>query len=167
MTKKEQLINLNNEFDSNLLIKDIKKYNNVKSYIDEDADNPKVKYYLFVVNEDNKIVRNNKGRAMKQSEFQELVINEFKEQKKFNEFVINEFKEQKKFNEFVLNEFKEQRKFNEQQIRFNEFVTQQFAEQKKFNESFSKRLDSIEDRLTRLESFHETDIKNYDLKKKK
>ena len=55
MTKKQQLIKLNNEFDSNLLIKDIKKYNNVKSYIDEDADNPKVKYYLFVVNEDNKI----------------------------------------------------------------------------------------------------------------
>ena len=132
MTKKQQLINLNNEFDSNLLIKDIKKYNNVKSYIDEDTDNPKVKYYLFVVNEDNKIVRENKGRTMKQSEFQELVINEFKEQKKFNEFVINEFKEQRKF-----------------------------------NESFSKRLDSIEDRLTRLESFHETDIKNYDLKKKK
>ena len=132
MTKKQHLINLNNEFDSNLLIKDIKKYNNVKSYIDEDADNPKVKYYVFVVNEDNKIVRENKGRAMKQSEFQEFVINEFKEQKKFNEFVINEFKEQRKF-----------------------------------NESFSKRLDSIENRLTRLESFHETDIKNYDLKKKK
>jgi len=131
MTKKQQLIKLNNEFDSNLLIKDIKKYNNVKSYIDEDADNPKVKYYLFVVNEDNKIVRDNKGGNMKQSEFQELVINEFKEQKKFKEF-----------------------------------VTQQFAEQRKFNESFSKRLDSIENRLTRLESFHETDIKNYDLKKK-
>ena len=60
MTTKQQLIKLNNEFDSNLLIKDIKKYNNVKSYIDEDADNPKVKYYLFVVNEDNKIVRDNK-----------------------------------------------------------------------------------------------------------
>ena len=131
MTKKQQLIKLNNEFNSNLLIKDIKKYNNVKSYIDEDADNPKVKYYLFVVNEDNKIVRDNKGGNMKQSEFQELVINEFKEQKKFKEF-----------------------------------VTQQFAEQRKFNESFSKRLDSIENRLTRLESFHETDIKNYDLKKK-
>ena len=138
MITKQQLIKLNNEFDSNLLIKDIKKYNNVKSYIDEDENNPKVKYYLFVVNEDNKIVRDNKGGTMKQSEFQELVINEFKEQKKFNE----------------------------QQIKFNEFVTQQFAEQRKFNESFSKRLDSIEDRLTRLESFHETDIKNYDLKKK-
>jgi len=166
MITKQQLLKLNNEFDSNLLIKYIKKYNNVKSYIDEDADNPKVKYYLFVVNEDNKIVRGNKGGTMKQSEFQELVINEFKEQKKFKEFVINEFKEQKKFKEFVINEFKEQKKFNEQQIKFNEFVTQQFAEQRKFNESFSKRLDSIENRLTRLESFHETDIKNYDLKKK-
>ena len=144
MTKKQQLIKLNNEFDSNLLIKDIKKYNNVKSYIDEDADNPKVKYYVFVVNEDNKIVRDNKGRTMKQNEFQELVINEFKEQKKFNE----------------------------QQLKFNEFVTRQFAEQKKFNESFSKRLDSIEDRLTsvenkldsvetrltKLESFHKQEL---------
>jgi len=154
MITKQQLIKLNNEFDSNLLIKDIKKYNNVKSYIDEDADNPKVKYYLFVVNEDNKIVRGNKGGTMKQSEFQELVINEFKEQKKFKEFVINEFKEQKKF--------------NEQQIKFNEFVTQQFAEQRKFNEQqikfnelFSKRLDSIENRLTILESFHKEDLKIY------
>ena len=154
MRTKQHLIKLNNEFDSNLLIKDIKKYNNVKSYIDEDADNPKVKYYLFVVNEDNKIVRDNKGETMKQSEFQELVINEFKEQKKFKEFVINEFKEQKKF--------------NEQQIKFNEFVTQQFAEQRKFNEQqlkfnelFSKRLDSIENRLTILESFHKEELKNY------
>ena len=144
MRTKQHLIKLNNEFDSNLLIKDIKKYNNVKSYIDEDTDNPKVKYYLFVVNEDNKIVRDNKGRAMKQNEFQELVINEFKEQKKFNE----------------------------QQLKFNEFVTRQFAEQKKFNESFSKRLDSIEDRLTsvenrldsvetrltKLESFHKQEL---------
>ena len=151
MTKKQQLIKLNNEFDSNLLIKDIKKYNNVKSYIDEDADNPKVKYYLFVVNEDNKIVRGNKGGTMKQSEFQELVINEFKEQKKFKEFVINEFKEQKKF--------------NEQQIKFNEFVINEFKEQRKFNESFSKRLDSIESRLdsvekrlTKLESFHKKEL---------
>ena len=147
MITKQQLIKLNNEFDSNLLIKDIKKYNNVKSYIDEDADNPKVKYYLFVVNEDNKIVRDNKGGTMKQNEFQELVINEFKEQKKFKEFVINEFKEQKKFNEFVTQQFAEQRKFNEQQLKFNEL--------------FSKRLDSIENRLTILELFHKEDLKNY------
>ena len=130
MTKKQQLIKLNSEFDSNLLIKDIKKYNNVKSYIDEDADNPKVKYYLFVVNEDNKIVRGNKGGTMKQSEFQELVINEFKEQKKFNEFVINEFKEQRKFNESFSKRL----------------------------DSIENRLDSVEKRLTKLESFHKKEV---------
>ena len=137
MRTKQQLIKLNNEFDSNLLIKDIKKYNNVKSYIDEDADNPKVKYYLFVVNEDNKIVRGNKGGTMKQSEFQELVINEFKEQKKFNE-------QQIKFNEFVINEFKEQRKFNESLS--------------KRLDSIESRLDSVEKRLTKLESFHKNEL---------
>ena len=130
MTKKQQLIKLNNEFDSNLLIKDIKKYNNVKLYIDEDADNPKVKYYLFVVNEDNKIVRGNKGGTMKQGEFQELVINEFKEQKKFNEFVINEFKEQRKFNESFSKRL----------------------------DSIENRLDLVEKRLTKLESFHKNEL---------
>ena len=158
MTKKQQLINLNSEFDSNLLIKDIKKYNNVKSYIDEDADNPKVKYYLFVVNEDNKIVRDNKGGTMKQSEFQELVINEFKEQKKFKEFVINEFKEQKKFKEFVTQQFAEQRKFNEQQIKFNELFSKRLDSIENRLTSVEKRLDSVETRLTKLESFHKQEL---------
>ena len=144
MTKKQQLIKLNNEFDSNLLIKDIKKYNNVKSYIDEDADNPKVKYYLFVVNEDNKIVRDNKGKTMKQSEFQELVINEFKEQKKFKEFVINEFKEQ--------------RKFNEQQLKFNELFSKRLDSIEDRLTSVENRLDSVETRLTKLESFHKQEL---------
>ena len=158
MITKQQLIKLNNEFDSNLLIKDIKKYNNVKSYIDEDADNPKVKYYLFVVNEDNKIVRDNKGRAMKQSEFQELVINEFKEQKKFKEFVINEFKGQKKFKEFVTQQFAEQRKFNEQQIKFNELFSKRLDSIEDRLTSVEKRLDSVEARLTKLESFHKQEL---------
>ena len=137
MTKKQHLINLNNEFDSNLLIKDIKKYNNVKSYIDEDADNPKVKYYVFVVNEDNKIVRDNKGRTMKQSEFQELVINEFKEQKKFNKFVTQQFAEQKKFNE----------SFSKRLDSIEDRLT-----------SVENRLDSVETRLAKLESFHKQEL---------
>ena len=144
MITKQQLIKLNNEFDSNLLIKDIKKYNNVKSYIDEDADNPKVKYYVFVVNEDNKIVRDNKGKTMKQSEFQELVINEFKEQKKFKEFVINEFKEQ--------------RKFNEQQLKFNELFSKRLDSIENRLTSVENRLDSVETRLTKLESFHKQEL---------
>ena len=158
MRTKQHLIKLNNEFDSNLLIKDIKKYNNVKSYIDEDADNPKVKYYLFIVNEDNKIVRGNKGGTMKQSEFQELVINEFKEQKKFKELVINEFKEQKKFNEFVVNEFKEQKKFNEQQLKFNELFSKRLDSIEDRLTSVENRLDSVETRLTKLESFHKQEL---------
>ena len=158
MTKKQQLINLNSEFDSNLLIKDIKKYNNVKSYIDEEADNPKVKYYLFVVNEDNKIVRGNKGGTMKQSEFQELVINEFKEQKKFKEFVINEFKEQKRFKEFVTQQFAEQRKFNEQQIKFNELFSKRLDSIEDRRTSVENKLDSVETRLTKLESFHKQEL---------
>ena len=130
MTKKQHLINLNNEFDSNLLIKDIKKYNNVKSYIDEDVDNSKVKYYVFVVNEDNKIVRENKGRAMKQSEFQELVINEFKEQ----------------------------RKFNEQQLKFNESFSKRLDSIENRLTSVENRLNSVETRLTKLESFHKNEL---------
>jgi len=120
------------------LNKSSSSYNGIKFYLVHDKENPKIKNVIYTFNEDNKITKENKGKTMKQSEFQELVINEFKEQKKFNE----------------------------QQLKFNEFVTQQFAEQKKFNELFSKRLDSIEYRLTRLESFHEKDIKNYESKDK-
>ena len=155
MTKKQQLINLNSEFDSNLLIKDIKKYNNVKSYIDEDADNPKVKYYLFVVNEDNKIVRDNKGKTMKQSEFQETVLTAISkmniEFEDFKTFVIEQFAEQKKFNEFVINEFKEQRKFNESFSKRLDSIEDRLT-------SVENRLDSVEKRLTKLESFHKNEL---------
>ena len=132
-------INSYDEIDSKTwssLNKSSSSYNGIKFYLVHDKENPKIKNVIYTFNEDNKITKENKGKTMKQSEFQELVINEFKEQKKFNE----------------------------QQLKFNEFVTQQFAEQKKFNELFSKRLDSIEYRLTRLESFHEKDIKNYESK---
>ena len=74
---------------------------------------------------------------MKQSEFQETVLTAIS---KIN-IELNDFKT------FII----EQRKFNQ--------------EQKKFNELFWKRLDSIEYRLTRLESFHEKDIDDYESKK--
>ena len=65
---------------------------------------------------------------------------------------------QSEFQETVLTAIS---KINIELKDFKTFVIEQFAEQKKFNELFSKRLDSIEYRLTRLESFHEKDIKNY------
>ena len=77
---------------------------------------------------------------------------------------------QSEFQETVLTAIS---KINIELNNFKTFVIQQFAEQKKFNELFSKRLDSIEYRLdsieyrlTRLESFHEKDIKNYESKEK-
>ena len=137
-------INSYDEIDSKTwlsLNKSCNSYNSIKFYLVHDKENPKIKNVIYTFNEDNKISKENKGKTMKQSEFQQ----------------------------FVIEQFAEQKKFNEQQLKFNEFVTQQFAEQKKFNELFSKRLDSIEYRLdsieyrlTRLESFHEKDIKNYE-----
>ena len=127
------------------LNKSYNSYNGVKFHLEQDRKNPKIKHVIYTFNEDDKIVKENKGKSMKQSEFQETVLTAISkiniELKDFKTFVIEQFAEQK---------------------RFNEHVKQQFAEQKKFNELFSKRLDSIEYRLTRLESFHEKDIKNYE-----
>ena len=68
---------------------------------------------LFSIYKNNKIIRENKGKIMKESEFQQ----------------------------FLIEQFEKQNNFNEQQLKFNEL--------------FWNRLDSIENRLTRLESFHE------------
>ncbi|WP_405311078.1 hypothetical protein LQ356_01840 [Metamycoplasma faucium] len=66
---------------------------------------------------------------------------------------------QSDFQQFLIEQFEKQNKFNEQQLKFNEFVTHEFAERRKFNELFSNCLDSIKNRLTRLESFHKKLLK--------
>ena len=122
------------------LNKSFNSYNGIKFYLVHDKQNPKIKNVIYTFNENNKITKENKGKVMKQSEFQETVLTAIG---KMN----IEFED---FKTFVIEQFVEQKKFNEQQLKFNEL--------------FSKRLDSIENRLTRLESFHETDIKNYESK---
>ena len=113
-------------------------------------------------NEDSKIIKDKKDKAMKQSEFQQTVLmaidkinikidkmdTEFQD---FKNYVIKNFNKQEKFNEEQRKFNDEQRKFNEEQRKFNE-------EQKNFNESFSNRIDSIEKRLTKLESFHKDEL---------
>ena len=126
------------------LNKSYNSYNGVKFHLEQDKENPKIKHVIYTFNEDSKITKENKGKSMKQSEFQETVLTAIS---KIN-IELNDFKT------FII----EQRKFNEEQRKFNQ-------EQKNFNESFSKRLDSIEYRLTRLESFHEKDIDDYETKK--
>ena len=140
MKLKNVIIILENEIDLKTwlsLNKSYNSYNGVKFHLEQDKENPKIKHVIYTFNEDDKITKENKGKSMKQSEFQETVLTAIS---KIN-IELNDFKT------FII----EQRKFNQ--------------EQKNFNESFSKRLDSIEYRLTRLESFHEKDIDDYESKK--
>ena len=120
----------------------IKSYNGIKCYLVVDEENPNNKYGIYLLNEDNKIVRDNKGKAMKQNEFQQYVINEFKEFKDFKNYVIEKFDEQDKTNKLILNKLD----------NFEKYVKEEFKD--------------IKYRLTRLESFHEEDIKNYELTNK-
>ena len=147
MKLKKTIIILENEIDSKTwlsLNKSYNSYNGVKFHLEQNKENPKIKHVIYTFNEDSKIIKENKGKSMKQSKFQETVLTAIS---KIN-IELNDFKT------FII----EQRKFNEEQRKFNQ-------EQKNFNESFSKRLDSIEYRLTRLESFHEKDIDDYETKK--
>ena len=140
MKLKKTIIILENEIDLKAwlsLNKSYNSYNGVKFHLEQDKENPKIKHVIYTFNEDDKITKENKGKSMKQSEFQETVLTAIS---KIN-IELNDFKT------FII----EQRKFNQ--------------EQKNFNELFSKRLDSIEYRLTRLESFHEKDIDDYESKK--
>ena len=153
--KKTKSITLQNEIDPKtglVLIKDYNSYNSIKFYLQKDEEKPNIKYVIYMFDENSKIEKETKGKSMKQSEFQQYVIEQFKEQKKFNE---------------------QQLKFNQQQMEFNKSfsnrldsienrltsVEKRLDSVEKRLDSVEKRLDSVENRLTRLESFHERDIK--------
>ena len=147
MKFKKLILNLESEIDLKTwssLNKSHNSYNDIKFYLLHDEENPKIKYVIYMFNEDSKIIKDKKDKMMKQSEFQQTVLTAIG---KIN-IDLNDFKtfiiEQRKFNE-------QQRKFNQEQKNFNE-------EQKNFNESFSNRIDSIEKRLTKLESFHKDEL---------
>ena len=79
--KKIKSIILQNEIDPKiglLLIKDYNSYNSIKFYLQKDEETPNIKYVIYMFDENSKIIKEAKGKTMKQSEFQELVINEFK-----------------------------------------------------------------------------------------
>ena len=140
MKFKKIILNLESEIDLKTwssLNKSHNSYNDIKFYLLHDEENLKIKYVIYMFNEDSKIIKNKKDKTMKQSEFQQTVLTTIgKINIKIDEMDI----EFKNFKNFII----EQRKFNE--------------EQRNFNESFSNRLDSIEKRLTKLESFHKDEL---------
>ena len=113
-----------------------------------DEENPKIKYVIYMFNEDSKIIKDKKDKTMKQSEFQQTVLTAIG---KINIKIDDMDIEFKNFKNYVIENFGKQEKFNDEQRKFNEA-------QKNFNESFSNRIDSIEKRLTKLESFHKDEL---------
>ena len=151
MKFKKLILNLENEIDLKTwssLNKSHNSYNDIKFYLLHDEENPKIKYVIYMFNEDSKIIKDKKEKAMKQSEFQQTVLTAIG---KINIKIDEMDTEFKNFKNYVIENFNKQEKFNEEQQKFNE-------EQRNFNESFSKRLDSIEKRLTKLESFHKDEL---------
>ena len=163
MKFKKLILNLESEIDLKTwssLNKSHNSYNDIKFYLLHDEENPKIKYVIYMFNEDSKIIKDKKDKIMKQSEFQQTVLTAIgkinikidemdTEFKNFKNYVIENFDKQEKFNDEQRNFNDEQRNFNDEQRKFNQ-------EQKNFNESFSNRIDSIEKRLTKLESFHKS-----------
>ena len=131
-----------------VLIKDYNSYNSIKFYLQKDEEKPNIKYVIYMFDENSKIVKEAKGKSMKQSEFQQYVIEQFKEQKKFNE-------QQLKFNEKIWN------RLDSIDNRLTLVENRLTLVENRLN-LVEKRLDSVENRLTRLESFHEKDIKKHD-----
>ena len=151
MKFKKIILNLENEIDLKTwssLNKSHNYYNDIKFYLLHDEENPKIKYVIYMFNEDSKIIKDKKDKAMKQSEFQQTVLMAID---KINIKIDKMDTEFQDFKNYVIKNFNKQEKFNEEQRKFNE-------EQKNFNESFSNRIDSIEKRLTKLESFHKDEL---------
>ena len=149
--EKTKSITLQNEIEPKIglvLIKDYNAYNRIKLYVQKDEEKPNIKYVIYMFDENSKIVREIKGKSMKQSEFQQYVIEQFKEQKKFNE-------QQLKFNEKIWN------RLDSIDNRLTLVENRLTSVENRLN-LVEKRLDSVENRLTRLESFHEKDIKKHD-----
>ena len=150
MKLKKTIIILENEIDLKTwlsLNKSYNSYNGVKFHLEQDKENPKIKHVIYTFNEDDKITKENRGKSMKQSEFQETVLTAIS---KIN-IELNNFKT------FVIEQFAEQKKFNELFSKRLDSIENRLT-------SVENRLDSVETRLTRLESFHQKDIDDYESK---
>ena len=152
MKYKKLMLSLEHKHQEKSLIKLTKNYNDVECYLEEDENDSNIRYGIIVFDENNKIIKNDRGKIVKQNEFQQTVLMAID---KINIKIDKMDAEFTNFKNYVIEKFDKQEKFNEEQRKFNELFSERL-------DSIENRLDSIEYRLTRLESFHEKDIKNYE-----
>ena len=130
MKFKKLILNLESEIDLKTwssLNKSYNSYNDIKFYLLHDEENPKIKYVIYMFNEDSKIIKDKKDKTMKQSEFQQTVLTAIGkinikiddmdiEFKNFKNYVIENFGKQEKFNESILQEIKVLKKFHKNEL---------------------------------------------------
>ena len=130
MQLKKLILNLESEIDLKTwssLNKSHNYYNDIKFYLLHDEENPKIKYVIYMFNEDSKIIKDKKDKTMKQSEFQQTVLTAIGkinikiddmdiEFKNFKNYVIENFGKQEKFNESILREIKVLKKFHKNEL---------------------------------------------------
>ena len=126
MKLKKAIIILENEIDLKTwlsLNKSYNSYNGVKFHLEQDKENPKIKHVIYTFNEDSKIIKETKGKVMKQSQFQETVLEMFSKISNRLDKIENRLdkledfvEKQSKFNEFILGEVTFLKKFHKDNL---------------------------------------------------
>ena len=98
------------------LNKSYNSYNGVKFHLEQDKENPKIKHVIYTFNEDSKIIKENKGKVMKRSEFQETVLEMFSKISNRLDKLEDFVEKQSKFNEFILGEIVFLKKFHKDNL---------------------------------------------------
>ena len=129
MKLKKTIIILENEIDLKTwlsLNKSYNSYNGVKFHLEQDKENPKIKHVIYTFNEDKKIIKENKGKVMKQSQFQESVLEIFSK-------ISNRLEQIEDRLDKIENRLDKLEDFAEKQSKFNKFILGEIAFLKKFH----------------------------------
>ena len=108
------------------LNKSYNSYNGVKFHLEQDKENPKIKHVIYTFNEDSKIIKENKGKSMKQSQFQESVLEMFSK-------ISNRLEQIEDRLDKIENWLDKLEDFVKKQSKFNEFILGEIAFLKKFH----------------------------------
>ena len=136
MKLKKVIIILENEIDLKTwlsLNKSYNSYNGVKFHLEQDKENPKIKHVIYTFNEDSKIIKENRGKSMKQSEFQESVLEIFSKISNRLEQIEDRLDKIEDRLDKIENRLDKLEDFVEKQSKFNEFISGEIAFLKKFH----------------------------------